>query len=183
MYLTLRFGKGCDPVKKILVVVDYQNDFVNGSLGFEGAERLDEAICRKIDEYAGDEIVHTLDTHGSDYLDTYEGRNLPVPHCIKGTEGHRNYGKTAQKLEGTRSFEKSSFGSPELGEYLKRGGYDRVELCGLVSNICVLSNAVIARAALPDAEIIVDPECTASADGELNAAALAVLKGIQITVP
>lgn len=170
-------------MKKILIVVDYQNDFVNGALGFEGAERLDEAICRKIDEYAEHEVVHTMDTHGEDYLDTYEGKNLPVPHCVKGTEGHRNYGMTARKLEGTRAFLKSSFGSLELGEYLKNGGYDTVELCGLVSNICVLSNAVIARAALPDAEIIVDPACTASADAELNAAALAVLKGIQVTVP
>lgn len=182
MEMTDQYWKGCDPMKKILVVVDYQNDFVNGSLGFPGAELLDEAICKKISEYNDSEVVYTLDTHGEGYMDTLEGRNLPEPHCIKGTDGHKNYGQTSEKLAGARCFEKSSFGSLELGEYLKAGGYDRVELCGLVSNICVLSNAVIARAALPNAEIVVDHQCTASSDPALNDAALAVLKGIQVTV-
>ncbi len=169
-------------MKKILVVVDYQNDFVSGALGFEEAKLLDGAICEKIKQYRGDEVVHTLDTHDERYMDTHEGKHLPIPHCIKGTAGHENYGRTAELLKGTRCFEKPSFGSPELGEYLSRGGYDVVELCGLVSNICVLSNAVIARAALPEAEIIVDQRCTAAADKDMNDAALAVLKGIHVTV-
>ena len=169
-------------MKKILIVGDYQNDFVCGSLGFKGAAALDDAICAKIDEYSADEVVFTADTHGEDYLLTREGKCLPVPHCIKGTPGHGNFGKTSEKLRGKRCFEKAAFGSTELGEYLKKGGYTTVELCGLVSNICVISNAVIARSALPEAEIIVDARCTASADTALNAAALTVMKGLQITV-
>lgn len=177
-----RCGKGAVRVKKILVVVDYQNDFVNGALGFEGAELLDEAICRKIEEYRGSEVVHTLDTHTESYPETQEGRLLSTAHCIKGTEGHKNYGKTAEMLKGTRAFEKPCFGSWELGEYLRAGGYDRVELCGLVSYICVLSNAVIAKTALPEAEIIIDTRCTAGFDMELHKAALAVMEGLQIKV-
>lgn len=169
-------------MKKILVVVDYQNDFVNGSLGFEGAENLDEKICKKIEEYKDHEVVHTLDTHNEDYLRTQEGKNLPVVHCIEGTDGHDNYGKTGELLKGTRAFLKPTFGSWELGEYLKNGKYDVVELCGLVSNICVISNAVIAKTALPEAEIIVDKDCTSSFDEKLNDAVLSVMKGLQITV-
>ncbi len=169
-------------MRKILVVVDYQNDFVDGSLGFDGAELLDGPICEKIEQYRHDEVVHTLDTHDGRYLDTHEGKCLPIPHCIGGTTGHDIYGRSAELLWGTRRFLKRSFGSLELGDYLRRGCYDVVELCGLVSNICVLSNAVIARAALPDAEIIVDSRCTASADKEMNDAALAVLRGIHVTV-
>ena len=95
-------------MKKILIVIDYQNDFVSGSLGFEGAEKLDAGICRRIAEYreAGDEVAFTLDTHASDYLNTQEGRHLPVVHCLKGTEGHSLYGETAKSVrEGDRIFD------------------------------------------------------------------------------
>lgn len=177
-----RYRKGANRVKKILVVVDYQKDFVNGALGFEGAELLDESICRKIEEYRGSEVVHTLDTHTADYLKTQEGKLLSTVHCIKGTDGHKNYGKTAEMLKGTRAFEKPCFGSWELGEYLRAGCYDRVELCGLVSYICVISNAVIAKTALPEAEIIIDAHCTSGFDKELHRAALAVMEGLQIKV-
>lgn len=169
-------------MKKILVVVDYQNDFVNGALGSESAELIEDAICEKIRSYSDSEVVYTLDTHGSDYLDTHEGKNLPVPHCIKGTEGHKLYGKTAGLLKGKRCFEKPSFGSLELCEYLKKGGYDVVEICGLVTDICVLSNAVMARAALPEAEIIVDSSCTASASEQNKENALNAMKCVHITV-
>lgn len=169
-------------VKKILVVVDYQKDFVDGALGFEGAELLDERICKKIEEYRGSEVVHTLDTHTENYPNTQEGKLLSTAHCIKGTDGHKNYGKTAEKLAGTRAFEKPGFGSWELGEYLRSGGYDRVELCGLVSYICVITNAIIAKTALPEAEIIVDSRCTSGFDKELHSAALSVMEGLQIKV-
>ena len=85
-------------MKRALIVVDYQNDFVSGALGFDGAEKLDDVICRKIDDYKKDgDIIFTFDTHTENYLDTTEGKNLPVPHCIDGSEGHKLFGKTAEK--------------------------------------------------------------------------------------
>ncbi len=172
-------------MKKCLIVVDYQNDFVTGSLGFRGAEELDRRIAEKIEKYRNDgwEIIFTLDTHGSDYLQTSEGRNLPVEHCIKGTEGHCLYGKTAEmQMQGDRCFCKPCFGSAELFDYLREEKFDSIELCGVVTNICVISNAVLAKTALPEAEISVDSSCVASNDDKLNQAALYVMQSLQIRV-
>ena len=169
----------------LLVVVDYQNDFVSGSLGFPGAEKLEAPILKKIQKYLidGDEVVFTLDTHASNYLDTEEGRNLPVPHCIKGTEGHKLYGKVARISKfASAIFEKGTFGCEALGEYILDGHYENIELCGLVSNICVLSNAVIAKTAAPYAHIIVDAKCTSCADKELNQKAFDVMESLHIEV-
>ena len=173
-------------MKKLLIVVDYQNDFVDGALGFDGAELLDGPICAKIEAYRaeGAEVVCTLDTHAAapEYLETSEGRNLPVPHCERGTHGWQLYGRTAELLEGARRFEKPSFGCTDLIAFLQKGAYDQVELCGLVSNICVVSNAIIAKAALPEARVVVDSACTASFDAEANEAALKVMESVQISV-
>lgn len=172
-------------MKKILVVVDFQKDFVIGSLGFPNAVSLENKILEKIQEYraAGGEVVFTFDTHGEDYLKTQEGRNLPVPHCLKNTEGWKLYGKVAEaRGSSDKCFEKRTFGSLELAEYLSQNAYDRVELVGLVSNICVISNAVLAKAALPEAEIIVDAQCTACADEAMNQKALDVMRGLQIGI-
>lgn len=171
-------------MKKLLVVVDYQNDFVDGALGFAGAERLDGVIAAKVRAYkaAGDDVVVTYDTHGEDYLQTQEGKNLPVPHCIKGSEGWELFGETAAVVADCPAFEKPTFGSATLFDYLRERNYAAVELCGLVSNICVISNAVLAKTALPEAEIIVDSAAIASFDEGLNEAVLAVMKGLQITV-
>lgn len=171
-------------MKKLLVVVDYQNDFVNGSLGFPGAEALEETICEKIRAYqkAGNDVVCTLDTHGEDYSETQEGHKLPIPHCLRGTQGWELYGKTAELLKDCRKFEKPVFGSARLFEFLRETPYSSIELCGLVSNICVISNAVLARTAQPEAEIVVDAACTASNDPALNEAVLRVLEGLQVTV-
>lgn len=169
-------------MNRLLIVVDYQNDFVCGSLGFPEAAALEDKICAKIDEYAEDEVIYTLDTHGSDYLSTQEGKKLPVVHCVTGTDGHKLYGKAGEKLAGKRCFVKNTFPSLELGKYLEGKSYDVIELCGLVSNICVISNAVIAKAACPEAEIVVDGALTASADAELHQKALDVMRGLQITV-
>ena len=171
-------------MKKLLVVVDYQNDFVNGSLGFPGAEALEETICEKIRAYqkAGNDVVCTLDTHGEDYSETQEGHKLPIPHCLRDTQGWELYGKTAELLKDCRKFEKPVFGSAGLFEFLRETPYSSIELCGLVSNICVISNAVLARTAQPEAEIVVDAACTASNDPALNEAVLRVLEGLQVTV-
>ena len=169
-------------MKKLLIIVDYQNDFVDGSLGFDGAEKLESDIVKKIAEYENDEIIYTLDTHAENYMDTFEGKNLPVTHCIKGTDGHALYGQLKELLKGKKYFEKNTFPSLELGKYLEGKDYDKIELCGLVSNICVISNAVIAKAACPEAEIIIDSNLTASADADLHQKALDVMKGLQITI-
>lgn len=172
-------------MKKILIVVDYQKDFVSGSLGFEKAVKLENAIVKKIEEYnqSGGEIIFTFDTHLDNYMDTQEGRNLPIPHCIKNSEGWGLYGSIAGYCNSnTKCFEKPTFGSMKLAEYLKENAYTQVELVGVVSNICVISNAVLAKAALPEAEIIVDADCTASNDDSLNEKALDVMQGMQIKV-
>lgn len=169
-------------MKKILIVVDYQNDFVDGALGFDGADDLEEGICKRIKEYENDEVICTLDTHTEEYMSTHEGKRLPVPHCIKGTGGHELYGKVKNLLADKKCFEKPTFPSLDMANYLAEGDYDVIELCGLVSNICVLSNAVMARAACPDAEIIVDRSLTSAADGEMHQKAMDILRGIFITV-
>lgn len=172
-------------MKKCLIVVDYQNDFVTGSLGFKKAEQLDDRIAEKIEKYRSEnwEIVFTFDTHEENYLNTNEGRNLPVAHCIKGTDGHKLYGKTANMLkQSDKCFYKPSFGSSELFEYLKAEKFDIVELCGVVTNICVISNAVLAKTALPEAEVSVDSLCVASNDDSLNKSALDVMQSLQINV-
>ena len=149
---------------KALVVVDYQVDFVSGALGFPGAEKLEPVILGKIEDCRRNsgQVVFTLDTHGEDYLSTAEGRKLPIPHCIKGTPGHGLYGG--------------------LADLLKRLSPEEVELCGLVTDICVISNAVIARAALPESRVCVDPAACAAADPEAHKRALKVMSGVQIDV-
>jgi nicotinamidase/pyrazinamidase len=182
-------------MKRILIVVDYQNDFVDGALGFEGAELLDKPIAEKIAEYraAGDLVAFTFDTHHKDYLQTQEGRNLPVPHCIEGTEGHKLYGETAMMMRDVdETFYKPTFGSAELferlnkaqaiAESLGREPFESIELVGLVSSICVISNAVIARTACPNVPVIVDAACTGSGDHEMNEKALDVMENLQIQV-
>ena len=182
-------------MKRLLIVVDYQNDFVDGALGFEGAELLEEPICRKIDEYreAGDTVCFTFDTHRKNYLQTQEGRKLPIPHCIEGSDGHALYGEVATKQEDADSvFYKPTFGSTGLFERLVSrqsiaDGLDTqpfasIELVGLVSNMCVLSNAVIARTACPNVPIIVDASCTAAPDPAMNEKALDIMEGLQIEV-
>ena len=182
-------------MKRLLIVVDYQNDFVDGALGFPGAELLEEPIVQKIREYREreDEIAFTLDTHGADYLSTQEGKNLPVEHCIEGTSGHALFGRLAKLAEPSDVvFCKPSFGSADLFEWLRtaqraadevgRNPFESIELVGLVSNICVISNAVLAKAACPEVPIIVDAACTASHDARLNEEALDVMEGLHIQV-
>lgn len=168
-----------------LVVVDYQIDFVNGSLGFATAKLLEPIIVRKIKEYRkkGGRIIFTFDTHGKDYLQTAEGKKLPVEHCIEGTVGHKLYGKVADCLcEDDIVITKGSFGSLELANFLRNTKYKEVELCGLVTDICVVSNAIIAKAALPESRIIVDSKACASFDIEKHRAALEVMRSVQIDV-
>lgn len=172
-------------MSKLLMVVDYQADFVDGALGFPGAEALDAPIADRIRRAReeGWEVLFTLDTHGEDYLATQEGRRLPVEHCAKGTAGHCLYGETGREArpEDVR-IEKGALGSKELLHYLEKRSYDEIELIGLVSNMCVLSNAIICKAALPEARVAVREALTRSFDSALHEKAMDVLRGAQVDV-
>ncbi|MFP4478813.1 MAG: cysteine hydrolase family protein [Candidatus Izemoplasmatales bacterium] len=172
-------------MKKCLIVIDYQNDFIDGALGFEGGLKIKNKILSKISSYRKnkDDIIFTKDTHDETYLQTEEGKHLDVIHCVKGTHGHElQRDVLALKTDEDVVFEKHTFPSLELGNYLKAKDYQEVELCGLVSNICVISNAIIAKAALPNAHIFVDALATASADEILHKKSLDVMEGLHIEV-
>ena len=174
-------------MKRYLFVIDYQNDFVDGALGFPGAEKLDEKIAAKIRSYGKGKVLFTRDTHFENYLDTREGKNLPVVHCIKGSEGWQVYGETAKALEEVEApgIDKLVFGmdvtDPATAAVLPESA-DEIELVGLVSNICVVSNAVVLQSRYPEATIIVDAACTDSFDKSLHEKVLDVLSGFQVKV-
>lgn len=129
----------------------------------------------------GDEVVFTFDTHSENYMETQEGKNLPVPHCIEGTEGWELYPPLMVE-EREKVFRKKTFGSSELMDYLRENTYEQIELVGLVSSICVISNAVIAKAAQPETPIVLDHTLTAGHDPELHEAAMKVMAGLQINI-
>jgi nicotinamidase-related amidase len=172
-------------MKKCLIVVDFQNDFIDGALGFDGAIDIKDTIVKKINQYQSEnqDVIYTMDTHQKDYMDSEEGKNLPVIHCVEGTHGHQlQKDVLALQKEEDKTFIKPTFPSLEMGDYLKNKEYDVVELCGLVSNICVLSNAVIAKSALPNAHIVVDATATASFDLSLHEKSMDVMEGIHVEV-
>lgn len=174
-------------MNRYLFVIDYQNDFVDGALGFPGAEKLDGKIAEKVRTYGKGHVLFTRDTHSENYLETREGKKLPVVHCVKGTEGWQVYGETAKALKEVEAsaIDKRVFGmdvtDPTTAAVLPEQA-DIIELVGLVSNICVVSNAVVLQSRYPEAEIIVDASCTASFDPELHGKVLDVLEGFQVTV-
>lgn len=172
-------------MQKCLIVVDYQNDFVSGSLGFPEAAALEEKIADKIQAYRnnGDAVMFTFDTHTGEYLLSREGRHLPVPHCIGGTEGHKLYGKVGANCnKDDWCFIKYTFGSDALYDFLKQNRFSSIELVGVVTNICVISNAILAKTAQPETDIIVDAACTASGDMSLHEKALDVMESLQIEI-
>lgn len=175
-------------MKKALIVIDFQKDFVDGSLGFEGAKAIEPVIAQKVKKAIAEDsfIFFTLDTHTSDYLHTDEGRKLPIEHCIKGTEGWHLYGevrKLAESIKDKATFiEKDQFGSLILANLLKVLSPDEVEVCGLVSNICVVVNCSVVKVAVPHAKMIVDSKATACVDPKLQQAAIDILKSIQVDV-
>lgn len=165
-------------MKKTLIVVDMQNDFIDMALGTPEAVAIVPNVKAKIAEYAarGDEIIFTRDTHGENYLNTPEGKKLPVPHCIKGTKGW----EIAQGLyvEGAKIIDKPNFGWP----HWDREQLEQVELIGLCTDICVVSNALMIKAMFPDAAVSVDASCCAGVTPATHDAALATMKMCQIDV-
>lgn len=167
---------------RALVVVDYQTDFVTGSLGSPHAEAIEDNIISKIKEYIerGDKVFFTMDTHDCGYLKTNEGLHIPIEHCIKGTPGWRLHGEVAIYQGRGMTIEKDTFGSFDLVRQLS--GFSDIELCGVATNICVIANAVLLKTAYPDSKIMVDPDCVASYDEHLHRKALDIMRSLSIDI-
>ena len=174
--------------KRILVAVDLQNDFIDGALGTKEAQAIVPFAARRIREMreAGAEIFATLDTHDDDYMQTQEGRKLPVPHCIRGTDGWQLNTLIREALGDYIPVEKPSFGSTRLPELIReragRGDNMTIELLGLCTDICVVSNALLLKAAFPEAEIQVNSACCAGVTPEKHRAALETMASCQIDI-
>lgn len=171
--------------QRVLVVIDMQNDFITGSLGTKEAQAIVEKVCEKIRGFDG-EVLFTLDTHGPDYLETQEGRLLPVAHCIKGTPGWELEPRV-KALCRTTPIEKPTFGSTGLADVLQAkhiygGGLDEVVFVGLCTDICVVSNALLVKARLPEVPLTVDASCCAGVTPEAHQHALEVLRSCLVNV-
>lgn len=166
---------------KCLIVVDMQNDFTTGSLGSPHAAAIIPNVVEKVKRYDG-HVIFTRDTHGADYMQTQEGRKLPVTHCIKDTEGWQICDALTPYVN--HVVDKITFGSVDLPIILKEAGepIEEIELCGLCTDICVISNAMILKAAFPEVKITVDGNCCAGVTMESHATALNAMKAVQIDV-
>lgn len=166
---------------KYLIVVDMQNDFITGSLGSELAKAIVPSVVNKVKNFDG-KIIFTRDTHFSDYMNTQEGKNLPVTHCIKDSDGWqicdelKPYAKTV--------IDKITFGSIELPKLIESYNepIEKIELCGLCTDICVISNAFLLKAAFPEVPLTVDSACCAGVTVESHNNALNAMKAIQIEI-
>lgn len=171
---------------KALVVVDMQKDFIDGVLGTNEAAAIVPAVKKKIDEYraAGDVIIFTRDTHHEDYLETQEGRKLPVKHCIKGTAGWKISSKL--KVGDSKVIDKPSFGSYELVDCLvqidEKTPLEHIELVGLCTDICVISNAMLIKARFTEIPVRVDASCCAGVMPETHRTALKAMDMCQIEI-
>lgn len=173
-------------MKKMLLVVDFQKDFVDGSLGFQKAVELDKEIANRIKQAKkdGEIIIFTMDTHKPDYLETQEGKTLPVEHCIEGSDGWKLYGETGKTIENPTYVKKPTFGGLGLIEVLKPYENENleIEICGVVTNMCVISNAVICKATLPESPITINSKLCASFDDVLHAKAIDVMQSMQMKI-
>lgn len=172
-------------MKKVLIVVDMQKDFVDGALGSKEAVGIVDNVVDKIKSFDG-EIIATYDTHNENYMDTQEGRNLPVPHCIKGTDGWELDEKVQKALDdkGFKTVCKPTFGSVDLINMIKDYDIDNTEimLIGLCTDICVVSNALLLKANFPEMKLSVDATCCAGVTVEKHLAALETMRSCQIEV-
>lgn len=176
-------------MSKILIVVDMQNDFITGSLGTKEAEAIVEKVVKKIEVYRkqGHQVLYTRDTHSETYLTTSEGRKLPVIHCVKGTPGW-NLAPEVEKtvVSAEQIYEKETFGAIKLGEKIKHLSEQEadleIELVGLCTDICVISNALLIKAYVPEVTISVDAACCAGVTPESHTNALNAMKMCQIEI-
>ena len=174
-------------MKHFLIVVDMQKDFVDGSLGSKEAVSIVPAVVKKVRSFDGT-VLFTRDTHGEDYMETQEGKYLPVAHCIRGTDGWELIPELEEMKDSRKAqcFDKPAFGSVALAEALRAmyeaGELESVELVGLCTDICVVSNAILLKSFLPENRIIVDAACCAGVTPESHEAALLTMKMCQIMV-
>lgn len=172
-------------MNRYLIVVDMQNDFIDGALGTKEAQAIVAPAREKIKAFTGT-VVFTRDTHQGDYLNTQEGERLPVPHCIKGSTGWEIRPEIAKGYTGAPVFDKPTFGSRELAEWLKeendKNPIDSIELIGLCTDICVVSNALLIKAFLPEVTVAVDAFCCAGTTPQAHNAAVQTMKSCQIEV-
>ena len=172
-------------MRKILVVVDMQNDFIDGALGTAEALTIVENVKARIREYDPADVFVTMDTHAPDYLSTQEGRNLPVEHCIKGTDGWQIRNDIAELLTDAHVYEKPTFGSVALAKViaeLSAAEDIEIELLGLCTDICVVSNALLLKANMPEVKISVDHTCCAGVTPDSHEAALKTMQMCQINI-
>ena len=172
-------------MEKILVVIDMQNDFIDGSLGTPEAVAIVDNVVNKINTYKANNIYATRDTHFENYLETSEGKNLPVVHCVKDTFGWQINSTVADAIKNSVIIDKPSFGSLELAEMLRKRSEKEdieIELVGLCTDICVVSNAMILKAYMPEVKISVDGSCCAGVTKESHFKALDTMKICQINV-
>ena len=172
-------------MRKILVVVDMQKDFIDGSLGTAEAQAIVGAVVDKMKSYDKADIYLTRDTHGENYLETAEGKKLPVVHCVKGTEGWQLYPQIEAQADSDHIIDKPTFGSLALMELLREENKQEplaIEVVGLCTDICVVSNALLLKAAMPEVEIQVDKNCCAGVTPETHRAALATMEMCQIGI-
>ena len=170
---------------KYLIVVDMQNDFITGSLGTKEAEAILPKVIEKVKNFDGT-ILYTKDTHQADYMATQEGKNLPVEHCIEGSWGWMLADELETLSAGNKVFNKPTFGSVELAKYLAEENakeeIEEIELCGLCTDICVISNAFVIKANLTEVPVTVDASCCAGVTPESHLNALAAMKMCQVKV-
>lgn len=165
---------------KFLIVVDMQNDFITGSLGSAHAEAIVPAVLSKVKGFDG-AVIFTRDTHTEDYLETQEGKKLPVKHCIKDTHGWQICDELQAYVKTV--IDKPTFGSVELPTLLSSlGSVDEVTLVGLCTDICVISNAMLVKATFPEAKVMIDSSCCAGVTPESHNNALAAMSAVQIEV-
>ena len=166
---------------KYLIVVDMQVDFITGSLGSELATAIVPNVVEKVKNFDG-KIISTRDTHYDNYMQTQEGQKLPVPHCIKDTDGWQVCNELLPYVETVT--DKVTFGSVELPQIIRNYGepIEEIELCGLCTDICVISNAMILKAAFPEVKISVDASCCAGVSVESHNTALNAMKAVQIEI-
>ena len=170
-------------MRKVLVVVDMQNDFIDGALGMPEAQAMLPRMVAKLtaEQAMGTALVFTMETHGADYLQTQEGQKLPVEHCIRGTAGWQIADALQPFVrEAAAILEKPTFGATALPAAL--ADYDEIEFVGLCTDICVISNALLAKAFYPEKHISVDAACCAGVTPESHANALAAMRMCQVEV-
>lgn len=170
-------------MKKLLIVIDYQIDFVNGSLGSKRTEAIYSNVLNKVNEFIANEdnIIFTKDTHYENYISTLEGKYLPVPHCILGTEGHKLFGKLEEIAKNYPVIEKETFPGINLVDFLREKDeeFSEIQICGILTDICVISNAILVKSIYPNTPIKIIKNCCATTNDKIETETYDVMTSLQ----